>query len=150
MKKVNRPPIVFGVGLLLLCLTLLSVNMTSGLYARYVTQAEGSDSARVAKFDLTAPADYVRDVEVVLSPGTPCEYEFVFTNSGETTLRYVITMTNTTGNLPLVLTGETGVIEMGQTVTAKCKIGWDPADLSAKHSGKVDVVRMDIVVEQVD
>ena len=40
--------------LILLFLTMLSIHVTSNLYARYTVSSEGSDSARVAKFDVTA------------------------------------------------------------------------------------------------
>lgn len=53
MKKLNsRTPVVFHVGLVLLCMVLFSTYLTGGLYARYVTTSSGSDSARVAKFDV--------------------------------------------------------------------------------------------------
>lgn len=35
---------------ILLCLTLISIHMTGGLYAKYTSDAQGSDSARVAKY----------------------------------------------------------------------------------------------------
>lgn len=56
--KVNIPMILAAI---LLFLTLLSIHLTSGLYARYVTTASGSDSARVAKFGrltLTEEGDF--------------------------------------------------------------------------------------------
>ena len=45
--KLNIP---MCAALVLLLLTMISVHLTSGLYARYTTTATGSDSARVAKF----------------------------------------------------------------------------------------------------
>ena len=53
MKKQNtKTPWVFYVGLILLCCFLISVHGTSSLYAKYMTIAEGSDEARVAKLDV--------------------------------------------------------------------------------------------------
>lgn len=53
MKKQNtKTPWVFYAGLILLCCVLISVHGTSSLYAKYMTIAEGSDEARVAKFDV--------------------------------------------------------------------------------------------------
>jgi len=43
----NIPMVLAGV---LLCLTLLSVHFSSGIYARYTTSADGNDSAKVASF----------------------------------------------------------------------------------------------------
>lgn len=45
--KMNIPMVLAGV---LLCLTLLSVHFSSGIYARYTTSADGNDSAKVASF----------------------------------------------------------------------------------------------------
>ena len=48
--KLNIP--MFA-ALILLLLTMVTTHMTSGLYARYTASATASDSARVAKFDVT-------------------------------------------------------------------------------------------------
>ena len=48
--KLNIP---MCAALVLLLLTMISVHMTSGLYARYTSTVTVSDSARVAKFDVT-------------------------------------------------------------------------------------------------
>ena len=54
MKKSNkRAPLVFYFGVFVLCMTLFSSHMTGGLYARYTSSASGSDSARVARFDVS-------------------------------------------------------------------------------------------------
>lgn len=54
MKKLNnRTPVVFHVGLVLLCMVLFSTYLTGGLYARYTTSASGEDGARVAKFSIS-------------------------------------------------------------------------------------------------
>lgn len=48
-RKVNIP---MCAALILLCLVLVSSHLTSGLYARYTSSSTGSDSARVAKFEV--------------------------------------------------------------------------------------------------
>ena len=54
MKKSNkRAPLIFYLGIFVLCMTLFSSHMTGGLYARYTSNASGSDSARVARFDVS-------------------------------------------------------------------------------------------------
>ena len=57
--KVNIP---MCAALVLLLLTMISVHLTSGLYARYTSTASGSDSARVAKFHVVS--DQPQDVQV--------------------------------------------------------------------------------------
>ena len=56
MKKVNIPILI---AMVLLSLTLISTYFTSGLYARYTEYAEGSDSGRVAQFQIETDLDYV-------------------------------------------------------------------------------------------
>ena len=55
-RKSNIAPsfTVMHVALLLLCAVLLTAHATTGLYASYKSEASGSDSARVAKFQLTS------------------------------------------------------------------------------------------------
>lgn len=51
MRQPNRKaPLIFRVGLVLLCAMLITTNMMGGLYARYSTTVIGSATARVAKF----------------------------------------------------------------------------------------------------
>lgn len=49
--KLNIP--MFA-ALILLLLTMITTHITSGLFARYTTQGSGSDSARVAEFDVSS------------------------------------------------------------------------------------------------
>lgn len=54
MKQLNmKTPLVFRLGVVLLCVMLMSTHLTGNLYARYSTTATGSDSARVARFSIT-------------------------------------------------------------------------------------------------
>ena len=57
--KINIPMMLACV---LLCLTLISMHLTGGLFARYITSGTGSDSARVVAFGdltLTETGDFV-------------------------------------------------------------------------------------------
>ena len=81
MKKSNkRAPRIFYLGIFVLCMTLFSSHMTGGLYARYTSNASGSDSARVARFDVAI--DFTDGHEFVLS-----RYE-----AGKGVLDYVISV----------------------------------------------------------
>jgi len=57
---------------ILLCLTLFSMHLTSGLYARYTTSASGGDSARVAAFGFYVQNDGTKkyiNLEQIRVPG---------------------------------------------------------------------------------
>lgn len=90
-SKLNIPMFIAS---LLLCLTLFSFHLTSGLYAKYTTVSSGSDSGRVAAFGnitLTESGDFYETNKLMIIPGvdlvkkavvdfTPCEmsvYVFV-------------------------------------------------------------------------
>lgn len=85
--KVNIP---MCAALVLLFLTMISIHLTSGLYARYTTAASGSDSARVAKFDVESSLQPLLD-----GHGNPIEgkYTLTVTNLSEVTVRYSLTVT---------------------------------------------------------
>ena len=152
MKKTNRrPPIIFCIGIILACLTLVSVHMTSGLYAKYTLTVSESDSARVAKFDLSAEDDFIVDMPISMKPGDSVEYSFDFANNGETTLKYTVKMTNVTGNLPLSFTGAEGTLLCGESMSdVTCTIAWDSQKSSVANMGKVDIVLLYVEVSQVD
>ena len=95
--KVNIPMIL---AIILLFLTLLSVHLTSGLYARYVSTATGSDSARVAKFGsltLTEEGDFGAGKQKgMIIPGVDLQKRarVTFTASEVSTVVFVEIITN--------------------------------------------------------
>lgn len=84
--KLNIP---MCAALVLLFLTMISVHLTSGLYARYTATATGSDSARVAKFDVTGSGagDVTVDCTQVDNTG---EYIINVTSNSEVAVEYSI------------------------------------------------------------
>lgn len=88
-SQLNIPMCAAGV---LLCLTLFSVHLTSGLYAKYTATATGSDSARVAKFEVV----YAKDPDdiVITSDGVNNDniYAFTITNNSEVAVSYQLSL----------------------------------------------------------
>lgn len=78
-QKINIP---MCAAFILFVLTLISMHMTSGLFARYTATATGTDSARVAKFDVRGEVAAVVDTEgkLILS----------VTNHSEVAVKYSI------------------------------------------------------------
>ncbi len=101
MKKLNkRTPVVFHVGLVLLCLVLFSTYLTGGLYARYTTTASGGDSARVAKFHITSGGNWTGSSEAVdleLNFFDPAKLKdilsFTISSSSEVAVKYDVVIT---------------------------------------------------------
>lgn len=76
--KLNIP--MFA-ALVVFLLTMITTHITTGLYARYTTSTSGSDSARVAKFDV--------DCMVVRVENTD-EYTLTVINGSEVAVNYSI------------------------------------------------------------
>ena len=86
--KVNIP---MCAALVLLLLTMISVHLTSGLYARYTASASASDSARVAKFHVVS--DQPQDVQVNCWESNEGVYTIKVENQSEVAIEYVLNIT---------------------------------------------------------
>ena len=84
--KLNIPMCAAAV---LLFLTLLSIHLTSGLFARYTTTVTAGDSARVAKFDVDVTAD-INDITVDCAQSDSGTFILTVTNNSEVAVNYVI------------------------------------------------------------
>ena len=94
MRK-DRPSMVnipMCIALALLCLTLVTSHLTSGLYARYVAQDESFDSARVIKFgDITLieDGDFFEKGKLRIIPGENLQKRAVISFAGSEAATYV-------------------------------------------------------------
>ena len=86
---------------ILLCLTLFSCYLCGGLYASYTTTARGEDAARVAKFDVSEKGVYFSEDIIIdeVVPGIE-KREIIVTNNSEVAVACVVTIKNTTQNIP--------------------------------------------------
>ena len=96
-KELNKKqPILFYIGMFLLCLVLITSHMTCGLFARYTTTANGSDSARVAKFGCNVYYTQKDYQNISLNVSTSAIYTFVdefrVTNGGEVSFSYQLNL----------------------------------------------------------
>lgn len=132
-RKVNIPVLT---AITLLFLTLLTLNLTCKLYARYTTQTENNDAARVAAFvlDVTCEDGFAIDLSDISKPGDKAEYSFTVTNKSGSAISEVAEcyelIAQLTGNLPLQVsildaeenvladTDETGVTEAAPVVSS--------------------------------
>ena len=158
MKELNRKtPLVFKIGVLLLCAMLITSYMMSDLYARYTVTAFASDSARVAKFTFTDGQMQTQAQSFVIYPSvypgqTVCIINATIKNQSEVAIRYVVNFENLTGNLPInsSLPISFGDIVPGGEKTINYPIVWPLTDNSPDYAGKMDIIRITVSVEQVD
>ena len=167
--KPRRQSRIFHIALLLICAVWITAQMTSELYARYTSSFSGDDGARVASFEFTDNlAAQARLFPAELSPGASEEKTLMIQNQGEVAIRYVVTIVNTTNNLPLAVVAtvdgveqtislEDGPVEIFSSSVAPDSAGsltWTllwPADRNSSDlMGKMDVLKIVVTVEQVD
>ena len=87
--KVNIPMCIAS---FLFCLTLISIHLTSGLYAKYISSASGNDSARVIKFGeltITETGDFYEDNKLMIIPGVDLIKKATVSFSGSESATYV-------------------------------------------------------------
>jgi len=162
-QRKRRIPLSVYLGYLLI-VTLVVTGVT---FSSYVTQTTGEDSARVAKFVVTASS--VETEKIVFSdliPGDTETWEFtidfdcevaaqckmLLTSTNNLPLEYTLThngtLTDVTLGTPLdiyqVAAGYTGT----QTFTLTAK--WDKNNNNIKFMGMADAVTLSITTEQID
>ena len=87
--KMNIPMCLAAI---LLCLTLISIHLTSGLYAKYISSASGNDSARVIKFGeltITETGDFYEGNTLMIIPGVALTKKATVSFSGSESATYV-------------------------------------------------------------
>ena len=95
--KVNIPMCIAS---FLFCLTLISIHLTSGLYAKYISSASGDDSARVIKFGeltITETGDFYEDNKLMNIPGVDLIKKATVSFSGSESATYVFVEIMPTG-----------------------------------------------------
>ena len=163
--KENRKPHVFVLRLaaVLLILVALSSSMVAGRYARYTTSASGSDSARVARFEVTQTNEdglFTQNVSIHVAPGLTSRNTVSVTNSSEVAVNYRINVNNTYKNLPLKFEIEvggethavpfTGTVAPNSTATYTLLTTWNSTDNSIDYAGKVDLIQLALDAVQID
>ena len=95
MKK-RRAYAPMHIALILLCMVLVTAHFTSGMYARFITRADGLDSSNVAVFSVSVDAEKLEDGQYapvsIVSNGQDdsgkASYQIKISNPGETAVRY--------------------------------------------------------------
>ena len=135
-SKLNIP---FCAGLVLLCLTLFSMHLTSGLYARYVTSDSAEDAARVIKFGnltLTETGDFATG-QAILVPGKDLRKD-VKIESNKIASVYVTSEVDTIVFVSVDVVGagwtynsSTKTFNYGEYISWSVADGWDTLGLHA-------------------
>lgn len=168
--KINIP---MCAALVLLLLTMISIHLTCGLYARYTAISSSQDSARVAKFHVIGSVDK-KDISVNCTQTEKSGvYTITVSNQSEVTVKYIIYVKldqNVVGtDLWVKMDEEDGYVEQTMKFTQKplapfrdrthtLELGvhnWATVTSKAENPGDASVdwvlnFDVDIAVEQVD
>lgn len=152
---------------ILLCLVMASFWLMCNIYARYTTEASGSDAARVAKFSVTESGTATQQIKVNVYPGFSQDYQVGVINNSEVAVEYVMDVKNVYKNLPLQFkmldVQENEISEKSAEISAqdhtehiyKLNISW-PAGAdgtsaqSPDYAGKTDVIEITLKAVQKD
>ena len=164
--KRNIPVIMAAI---LLCLTMLSACLLSGLYARFTVEDEAGDEARVAAFNIEGSGfSQSINFNMIVNPGDTVTKSLTVTNKSEVNVRYTVTLVNTTKNLPLVLHDSESLSYLSldsersfsyvllPNATDALTYGFEflwPGDVNdgfVERSGMLDNIRVTITATQID
>ena len=109
MKAAKKPNLALMAAGVLLCLVLISSHFTSGLYARFITRAQGSDHARIASFRVDAEME-----------SQDSKYTIKLKNDSETAVSYSLTVKleeGVTGIAAVQINNKPYPLEDGKSVT---------------------------------
>jgi ABC-type transport system involved in multi-copper enzyme maturation permease subunit len=155
MKQSNiKIPFVFNLGLVLMCLMLISFSMMGGLYARYSTTATGEATAQIAKFDVQVTGDTTA-VAVNVAEVTKGVYTFTITNNSDVTVEYDLTMADEQpAGIVASFDQNEGKLLSGKNVARKLTFTVDLDEVTKSMSGPSDSINYNFTVkvnvEQVD
>lgn len=156
MAKSSRPNWILRIACVLLCLTIISVHLTSGMMARYSTTVSGSDSARVAKFDvsyiLKEKDETAENLYLLCEPGMTINYEIVLKNDSEVTVDCTVTVKKLSDNTPITFSLGQSTVQLapGASQTFNLTITWDRDMNDASYAFELDAIRVIVDAVQVD
>ena len=174
--KIGKINIPFCLAMFLFCLTLISIHITGGLYAKYAVSAVNNDDARVAamKFDVALSAEK-KSEEIIITdiPTAPGESVLLnlnltnFEENGkicEVALNYSVSIENIENNIPLEwemytdseLTANAEKMEgifdasIKESDSYWINIIWPETANDAAYAFEIDAIRLSIDAEQID
>ena len=150
---------------ILLCLVLTTFWLMCNMYAKYSAKASGSDSARVAKFNVTEEGTATQQIKADVYPGFSQTYNVSVTNASEVAISYSMDIQNKYANLPLEFkmldSNDNEITSKSIDISAtdhgehiyKLEISW-PTDSddnkSAEYAGKTDLLEITLSATQKD
>ena len=162
-KQVRLGNIMLRAATVLLGMVLVSLYLVCGLYAKYTSSATGSDTARVAKFDILAEGKVGEEmIGADLAPGEELNIQLKVQIKSEVAVEYTISVNNVTKNLPLTFKMGGTVYEGGGEFTERLEangadlmiynltVSWPEEHNSSEYAGLVDMIKVSVSASQID
>ena len=164
-KNKLKMNILLRVAAVLLCLTLSSACLVSGLFARYSSSAQISNSARVAKFSIEGEGTLLEAIDASFFPGEEKPVTLEIRNNSEVAVEYTVPVTNETKNLPLSfrmekvasaivdtnsITFTEQLLPNSHTDEYQLHIEWKETDADPTLMGRVDYITVMVTAAQID
>jgi hypothetical protein len=158
LKRLSR--ILMRTAAVLLVLVMMSTALVTGRFARYTSSASGSDSARVAKFEVTENTDSLTiETAADVIPGGTIKKDIIVTNNSEVAIEYRIAVRSIYENLPLTFSVQVGESVQSAPFTANMAPGetkdytliaeWTGSN-DISYAGKVDMLEITLSATQID
>lgn len=149
MKQSNiKTPLVFRIGVALLCAILITSHMMGGLYARYHSSVTGNAAGSVAKFSVSCSSSDSNTTKTLeIGSEETVTYSFTVTNTSDVTIQYKIIIEN----LPqegVIVGGNSGTFTLKYGASQSHTLTFQATDAATevteqKVSIKIDVVQVD-------
>ena len=163
-KRTPKLNIPMCAALVLLFLTLISIHLTSGLFARYTAESTAFDAARVAKFDvqcqLTQDTSNGKEGAFILNVTNNSEvavkYKIVFTSDDSLDAKIADAAEETSVGNTITFTNEAWTLAPNEGVgTHKLQLAvtnWSDitADATGPSATGTMSFKVDVVAEQID
>lgn len=148
-KPIRLGCIMMRLTAVLVCLVLVSFHLMTGLYARYSSTATGSDSARVAKFDVDVSGALEKsDIVCTAMPSGNSTYTVTIKNQSEVAVHYQLSV-EITGNSTGVnhsFSEASGDLAVGATGDSELTFTVNWNDFTAGKTGSKAEVTLDFTV----
>lgn len=145
-KKIN----FLAIAWVLLFFVVLTIYPMPNLYARYIAKGDSSDSALVAKFNVSESFDVEQSFPIEIKPGESLTRKIIVNNNGDVAINVTVTVENITKNLPITFMCEEKSINPHEDGEIIITISWDEEHSSPELAEMVDIVKFSLTAVQID
>lgn len=145
-KKIN----FLGIAWFMLFFIVLTIYLIPNLYARYTANDDSSDSALVAKFNVSESFAAEQSFPIEIKPGDSLTRKIIVNNNGDVAINVTVIVENITMNLPLTFMCEEISINPYESGEIIITIKWDEEYSFPELAEMVDIIKFSLTAVQID